>query len=128
MPQLPGKVFARRLREERERAGVTQAALAQRLTDLLDHRIDASAISRIEKCERSVRLDEAVILAETLQVSLSSLLTDRTSVDEKLGELRRDLALFEWQVDQAEEQLERTRRSVVATSRAIAELETSHGE
>src|SRR6478752_7131089 len=96
MTPTPGQTFARRLREERIRAGLSQAALAERLTELLDQKVDASAITRIEKRERAVRLDEAVVIAELLALPLPAMLRDSESVAEQVAELRRDLSLEQW--------------------------------
>ncbi|MGW8483584.1 helix-turn-helix domain-containing protein [Microbacterium sp. NPDC055903] len=117
------ETFARRIREERQRAGLSQAAVAARLSELVGRTIDHSAVARSEKHERPVRLDEAVALAEILEVPLTSLLRDRTAVDEQLGELQRDLALAEWQSSTARDDYERAQVTVSAIQRRIAELE-----
>jgi transcriptional regulator with XRE-family HTH domain len=76
MDQLPTYVFARRLRQERERQGMTQAELARRLSELLGASLDASAVTRIEQTTRAVRLDEAVFAAQVLGVPLIALLAE----------------------------------------------------
>ena len=68
-------LFAMRMREERERAGVTQAELASRLSDLLGARVAVPIISRMESMDRTVRIEEAVAIAEALGVSLDRLLS-----------------------------------------------------
>lgn len=125
MTPTPGQTFARRLREERTRAGFSQAALAERLTALLDQKVDASAITRLEKHERAVRLDEAVAIAELLDLPLPAMLRDSESVNEQVAELRRDLSLEQWRASQAEEELQRAQESMAAIRRLIAELEAS---
>ena len=125
MTVTPGQTFARRLREERIRAGLSQATLAERLAELLNQKVDASAITRIEKHERAVRLDEAVVIAELLDLPLPAMLRDSESVDEQVAELRRDLSLAQWRASQAEEELQRAQESMAAIGRLIAELEAS---
>ncbi|MFW0774370.1 helix-turn-helix domain-containing protein [Paenarthrobacter nitroguajacolicus] len=125
MEPLAGRIFARRLREERVQAGLSQAALAGRVTEVLDQKLDASAITRIEKNERAVRLDEAVVIAELLDVSLVAMIRDRESVDEKIGELRRDLSAAQWRAIQAEEELQRAQDAIKGIQRLINDLEAT---
>lgn len=128
MDALPGQIFARRLRDERGRAGISQAALAERLTQVLDQKIDASAITRIEKHERAVRLDEAVGIAGLLNVPLAAMLRDREDVDEQIEELRRDFNLAQWRANRADEESQKAQDDLMAIRRLIAELEASRSE
>lgn len=127
MTMLPGRVFADRLREERVRAGFSQAALAERLTEVLSQAIDASAITRIEKHERTVKLDEAVMIAEVLEVPLTTLLRGRETVDEKVADLRRSLREAKWRASNAEEELQKAQDEMAYIRRSIAELEALRG-
>lgn len=122
------EAFARRLTEERQRVGLSQAALAARLTAVIGRSIDPSALARAEKHERSIRLDEAVAIADLLQVPLASMLRDREAVDEEIGELRRELSQYAWQIQQAEEEVQRAQDAMAATRRRLAELEASRSE
>lgn len=122
------ETFARRLTEERQRAGLSQAALAARITDLIGRSMDPSAVARAEKHERAIRLDEAVAIADVLQMPLASLLRDKDAIDEEIDELRRDLSLHRWQLSQAEEEAQQAQDSMSATRRRIAELEEARGE
>lgn len=122
------ETFARRLQEERQRAGLSQAALASSVTSIIRRSIDPSAVARAEKHERTVRLDEAVAIAQALQVPLGSMLRDRDAVDVEIGELRRELSQYHWQIHQAEEAVQRAQDSMSATRRRIAELEASRSE
>lgn len=115
--------FARRMREERQRVGLSQAALAVRVTSLLDYKVDSSSVTRVEKSERSVRLVEAIAIAEALHTPLSALLRDRAGIDDEIGELERDLSEELHRASLAEEALERARAAVRAVERRIAELE-----
>ena len=92
--------FARRLRSERERLGVTQTQLARVIARILGQNVDPSAINRIELGTRAVRLEEAVAAAEALDVSLTALvygasteeLDDRIAeAVDQLSEAHRDL-------------------------------------
>lgn len=122
------ETFARRLNEERQRAGLSQAALATRITDMIGRSIDPSAVARAEKHERAIRLDEAVAIADVLQVPLASMLRDRDAIDDEIGELRRDLSLYSYRMHQAEEAVQQAQDAVSATRRRIAELEASRSE
>ncbi|MCC3278167.1 helix-turn-helix transcriptional regulator [Arthrobacter sp. zg-Y40] len=122
------EIFARRLNEERQRAGLSQAALAARITDMIGRSIDPSAIARAEKHERAIRLDEAVAIADALQVPLTSLLRDRDAIDYEIDELRRDLSLYQWKLSKVEEEAQQAADSISATRRRIEELEAARGE
>lgn len=76
MTVSPDQTFARRIHEERTRAGISQAALAAKMTAVIGRTIDASAVARAEKYERAVRLDEAVAIADLFQVPLAAMLRD----------------------------------------------------
>jgi transcriptional regulator with XRE-family HTH domain len=60
------EVFAIRLRETRRARGLTQAELAKRMS-AIGNEISATAIARIEACQRGLSLDEAFALTEALQ-------------------------------------------------------------
>lgn len=55
--------FAQNLRDLRERAGVSQEALARACS------LHRTEVSLLERCLRSPRLDTMIILAEGLQLS-----------------------------------------------------------
>ncbi|WP_281067205.1 helix-turn-helix domain-containing protein [Kribbella sp. NBC_01245] len=79
MPALPSDTFARRLRMERERQGLSQAELARRVTEVLGVNVDKSAVARIEQQTRAIRLDEAAAMAEVLGLPIAALLSDRSA-------------------------------------------------
>lgn len=64
------QTFAKRLRELREWLGVSQADLARRMTEL-GFRMHQTAVAKIERGERPLRLDEAGALAYLLDTDLS---------------------------------------------------------
>jgi transcriptional regulator with XRE-family HTH domain len=65
--------FGTRLAEARQKAGISQRALAGAMGER-GLSIDPSAITRIEKGERSVRLGEVRLMSEVLGISLNALL------------------------------------------------------
>jgi transcriptional regulator with XRE-family HTH domain len=71
----PTKVFAARLKETRTaRGGMTQAELAQRMTDE-GRPISRGALLRLENGERGLSLDEALALATLLYAAPAHLLS-----------------------------------------------------
>jgi transcriptional regulator with XRE-family HTH domain len=71
-------IFARRLREVRRVAGVTQQQLSDRMT-AVGHKMHRSAIAKIEVGDRPVSIGEAVQLAGQLGTTLMDLVTDARS-------------------------------------------------
>lgn len=122
------ETFARRLREERQRAGLSQAALAGRLSELVDRRIDPSALARSETGERAVRLDEAAAIADILDVPLGAMLRDRDAVDDEIHELQRDLGMAKWRAGQAEAAFQEAQDAMQGIRRRIAALEATGGD
>jgi transcriptional regulator with XRE-family HTH domain len=82
------RYFGRRLRAERERRGWTQVELAERLADAgwpVNPTVLAKVESANEGVQRSLKVDEALAVAEVFEMSLDSLLgraTDAESSDE----------------------------------------------
>jgi transcriptional regulator with XRE-family HTH domain len=68
-------VFARRLRDTRAVAGLTQQQLADRMT-AAGHKMFRSQIGKIENGDRPVTISEATALADALGVTLADLATD----------------------------------------------------
>ncbi len=64
-PSRPSEVFARRLRAHRQRRGWTQGRLAEELA-AIGWTVDRGQISRIEKSDRGLTLDESIVLAWAL--------------------------------------------------------------
>lgn len=117
MSSLPGDLFARRLRQERERLGLSQAELARRMSAKLGNNVESTAITRIEQQTRAVRLDEAVIAAECLGVPLLVLLTeDFARVNEE--EIQTQLA----ELAAAEQAWEKQRQEIARITRLIQSL------
>ncbi|NEA20719.1 helix-turn-helix domain-containing protein [Streptomyces halstedii] len=117
MNPLPGDIFARRLRQERERLGISQAELARRMAVLLGTNLDSTAITRIEQQTRAVRLDEAVTAAKALGVPLITLVSD-SYARENEAEIQNQLA----ELALAEQQSERLRQKIDRITRTIQQL------
>ncbi len=83
--ETPEQVFARRMREVREsRNGMPQTVLALVMT-MHGTKVDSTAITRMEKGTRAIRLNEAVTAARVLHVPLMELLQPAPSGSEALG-------------------------------------------
>ncbi|WP_338675867.1 helix-turn-helix transcriptional regulator [Streptomyces sp. SCSIO 30461] len=117
MNPLPGDLFARRLRQERERLGISQAELARRMAALLGTNVDSTAITRIEQQTRAVRLDEAVTAAEALGVPLITLVSDNYARENE-AEIQNQLA----ELALAEQEWERLRQKVHRITQTIQQL------
>ncbi|MDO4254385.1 MAG: helix-turn-helix transcriptional regulator [Kocuria sp.] len=114
MNPLPGDLFARRLRQERERLGISQAELARRIAEILGTNVDPSAVTRIEQQIRAVRLDEAVAAAQALDVPLTVLVADdpEAETEAQLQQYLAELAV-------AQREWEKSRLEVLRISKAI---------
>lgn len=81
------RYFAKRLRTERDRRGWTQAELAERLGVGMHW----TTIAKIEKGTRSVRIDEAALIADIFETSVDAMLGRKVQraddVDYALGAL-----------------------------------------
>ncbi|MER6520113.1 helix-turn-helix transcriptional regulator [Streptomyces sp. NPDC001553] len=117
MNPLPGDLFARRLRQERERLGISQAELARRMAALLGANVDSTAITRIEQQTRAVRLDEAVTAAEALGVPLITLVSDNYARENE-AEIQKKLA----ELALAEQEWERLRQTIHRLTQTVQQL------
>lgn len=124
-PAHAEQLFARRMRDFREKRGLSQAGLAQSL-EQLGLKIDASAITRIEKNAdggagaRAIRLGEAVAISHALGEDIWAMLEQEPSTRQRLSDLRaaRDWLLlgvaenqarighFQWMIADLEYQLQ----------------------
>lgn len=114
MNPLPGDLFARRLRQERERLGISQAGLARRMTEILGTNVDPSTVTRIEQQLRAVRLDEAVAAAKAVEVPLPVLYSEdpEAETEAQMQQYLADLTL-------AQREWEKNRLEVLRISKAI---------
>lgn len=113
---LPSDTFIRRLRAERERQSMSQAALARKMAEVLGVNVDPSAVTRIEQQTRTVRLDEAVAMADVLGVPLATLLLQDDSDDnqEELARLTTELLAARLLWDQAAAEVNRISLNIQA--------------
>jgi transcriptional regulator with XRE-family HTH domain len=114
--ERPEQTFARRMRELREELGVPQSHIANVLKLMHGIELDPSAITRIEKGTRKLRLDEAVAIAKVLERTVDEMLRPTLPPDEQLRQAedyveparwRAAAAVAEWEV--AGRRLERLR-------------------
>lgn len=71
------KTFGTRLRQARERAGISQEHLAVNLLVMHDVNWHQTTVGKTEAGERPIRLNEAVAVADLLGVPLHELVYDR---------------------------------------------------
>lgn len=119
----PSETFVHRLREIRRTAKISQAELADRVSSSLSYRIDSTAITRMERGDRVVRLDEAVAIADVLGVSLDEMLHEGGEVAAQLHQLQHELQQVEWQAADAKAEAAQARASADAIRQQIAALE-----
>ncbi len=123
----PSAVFGRRLREERERARLTQAELGQRMAEIMTVKVDPSAVSRIEGASagRVLKFDEAVAAAQALDVPLASLVSDEPPETARLRELREALQRERNRADAAEAEFQQAQLAVAHIEQEIQQLEAA---
>lgn len=128
MSVTTGEVFAERLRETRRTARLSQAELASRISALTGTPLPATAITKIEKGERAVRLDEAVAAARALEVPLSALVSEETPTDARIRELREELVRQQSRADAAIAEHQQATAAMIEIEREIERLEASRPE
>lgn len=125
MTETARLIFARRLREQRRAAGMSQAELGRRMSEQLDTTLDGSAVTRIEKMERAVKLEEAVAAAGVLGVPLQALLVDEPYEVVRLRELRQDLARQENRAAAAKDEMRQATAAMMHIEQEIELLQAS---
>lgn len=128
MPESVAESFARRLREEREKVGISQTALAHRLSERLGVTIYSTAVTKMENGSRAIKIEEAVAVAEIFDVSLISLVTERDPVDARLEELRRELGRQQARLDEAQNEYQQAMVAMAHIEQEIEHLEASRGD
>lgn len=89
----PRTTFIRRLRKERRAAHMTQADLARRMTEWLGSTVDKSTVTRMEKGERGISLDQAVAAAHVMNMSIEQMLdTTEEGIEARIEELQLSIA------------------------------------
>jgi transcriptional regulator with XRE-family HTH domain len=82
------EALAKRIRELRTEAGLTQQQLAERMT-LAGSKMHQTTIAKIEAGERPVVVGEAVLLAALLNASLDDLIAVAGATDKSSNAMRR---------------------------------------
>ena len=102
--------FGEQVKVHRELRGWTQEALAQRLRELMGVDLHQTAITRIERGQRAVRLNEFAALAQLLDLDTSVYRGHgRPLNEEDYSAAKARAAELESQVEQARRELEATR-------------------
>lgn len=93
-PASVDQSFGAQVNKYRQYRGLSQRAFAEHLNEK-GMSVDASAISRIENGTRSVRLAEALVIADVLDVELGVLVLDTLTPSQEFRALRRaaDMAM-----------------------------------
>lgn len=115
MTSVPSRIFAQSLRQERDSAGLSQAEFAELVSERLTSKIDPSAITRIEGLARTVKLDEAVAMADVLKLPLSALLVEGDAdahLSQQIKHYRREKAALEAVHDKAGTDLHRVNQAL----------------
>ncbi len=111
----PSEIFARSMREIRKSEGLTQQELALRVSSILDRSVDGTTITRIEKGQRALQLDEAAAIAKALGMQLRSMIPSEVTVQEEIDELERAEAEAHYEINRLDE----TRHELVASLTAV---------
>ncbi|GAA4525616.1 hypothetical protein GCM10023160_18800 [Brachybacterium paraconglomeratum] len=127
MPETPKAMFARRLREERKAAGLTQVGVGELISRRLGVTIDGTAVTRIERGERSVKLEEAVAAAQALGVPLAALVSDEAPEVARLSELKAALRQQEGRAATAHAEILQAQAAMVHIEQEIEQLEAAGG-
>lgn len=128
MNTTPESVFVQRLREERSRLGLSQAEFADRLSARMGAPVYPSTITRIEKGERGVKLDEAVAMADVLGLPIAALIDGVHRVDEQIAALQRRRAEQESRSKAAFVEYEQAQSAIADIDQQIADLEASRAQ
>ena len=121
MPQL-NEIFIRSMREIRKSEQITQVDLAARVSEALGYAIDGSAITRIEKGQRPLRLDEAAAIATALGMRMQDMLPSELTLEEQIAELERDEAQAHAELNKLDHAYQEARASLTVLELRLSEL------
>ena len=121
MPQL-NEIFIRSMREIRKSEQITQVDLAARISEALGYAIDGSGITRIEKGQRPLRLDEAAAIAMALGLRLQDMLPSELTLEEQIAELERDEAQAHAELNKLDQAYQEARASLTVLELRLGEL------
>jgi transcriptional regulator with XRE-family HTH domain len=117
-PPLAEDEFRQTLRIVRQHYGLSQAALAQRATELGAPMVQTT-VAKIESGQRSVTLNEADVLARVLGLALEYFVAKRPLADLPDDELERMCDEGLAALHTTETQLEQATKAVAETGRAV---------
>jgi len=103
------------MREIRRSEGLTQQELALRVSSILDRSVDGTTITRIEKGQRALQLDEAAAIAKALGMQMRSMIPSEVTVQEEIDELERAEGEAHYEINRLDE----TRHELVASLTAV---------
>lgn len=95
-------LFGARVKQLRERIGITQVTLVNTLKLAHGVKLDPSALARMEKGQRSIRLNEAVALGRALDMTVDELLRPALPPEDQLHQAETALDQAKWRAMQAE--------------------------
>lgn len=96
----PEDVFRVRLRKLREDMKISQTAIANMAT-LTGRKLDPTAVTKIEKGDRSIRLNEAIAIASALGRTLDEMLRPTKPIDRQLEEVDKAQEQARWRAAEA---------------------------
>lgn len=102
---------------------MTQTELAERLSAPLGATLNATAITKIEKGQRAVRLNEAVAAADVLGVPLTMMVAVGDEAGTRLVELRRERDWYNQRSEEALRKHAEAQQHCTRVEDAIRELE-----
>lgn len=88
--QSPEATFGQQLRARRERLNITQSTVAMNLALFHGIKLDATAITRIEKGSRAIRLNEAVAIADVVDAPLAAMLSLAPAGEDAIRQAERE--------------------------------------
>lgn len=116
------EIFIQSMREVRTSEGLSQVKLAARVSEILGRTLDGTAITRIEKGQRPLQLDEASAIAKALGMTLFSMIPSEHSVEEQIELLEQEEAETQAGLDRLDEQRHEVRTSLTVLELQLQEL------
>ena len=116
--------FARRLKEFRQQSRMSQAVLAQRLSEEHGIDLDPTAITRMEKADhpRAIRLNEATAIAAVLGVRLVDMLSAAQAGEAAVEQAKRAWTEAEVEVARLRGQIKDAEAAVAVTKERYRRL------
>lgn len=111
--EMVEETFGQSVRERRLELGWSQRELAERVSKF-GLSLDPTAVTRIEKGQRAVRLGEASMIARELKLPLSVMITGRTITDlkETLSKLQTDAVRAQRYIEEVHVEMNKVHRRI----------------